>query len=680
MKKVILLLIFISILFTTNLFAQKYYGISNSNYAGINGLYINPANIADNRMKADLQFFSGNFAVNQNYGYISSFKSFTDAVQFGKDLQFEKSNNKTNLKFNVLGELRGPSIMFQLDKKQAFGVLTRGRLVGNGNGINTEYFNLINDGIKSLKLPNGTTFTSGNVNISENAFTEIGLAYGREIINDQDKFLKAGIVLKRYNGLGFYSTRANNFKFTLVDTSISKVTYDGDINVAYSQNIDNLSSQNLLFGGPGSGLGIDIGVVYEKREPMEDDESDEPKYSSNRWENKYKYKIGFTIQDIGSMRYAGSTNNGNYIVKTNGPKTVSNADTAKISFSDLSSYFKSIPGATSTYDNNTLKIKAPTTITIYGDYKFKKHLYLNALFTGGLVGNNGNGTRTAFQAIVTPRYESKLFDAGLPISYNGLSKNVKVGLGLRLAVFYFGSDDLVSTAAGISKFTSANFYFGLHAALPYKKPRQPKEPKEKETLVIQASQKPEKKESEKKPEPTAVIVDTDGDGVPDNMDECPTVKGLAAFKGCPDTDGDGVPDKDDKCPDKIGSVENNGCPIINDTVIKQLNFAAQAIQFETGKDIIRNTSFVQLDNVVKILNDNVENNLVIDGHTDNVGSAEANVVLSKKRADAVKNYFVKKGINADRLITNGYGDTKPVAENNNALNKAKNRRVELSIK
>ena len=56
--------------------------------------------------------------------------------------------------------------------------------------------------------------------------------------------------------------------------------------------------------------------------------------------------------------------------------------------------------------------------------------------------------------------------------------------------------------------------------------------------------------------------DTDGDGVPDSEDECPTEKGPIALKGCPDSDGDGVADKNDKCADRPGPIENAGCPVI----------------------------------------------------------------------------------------------------------------------
>ncbi len=207
--------------------------------------------------------------------------------------------------------------------------------------------------------------------------------------------------------------------------------------------------------------------------------------------------------------------------------------------------------------------------------------------------------------------------------------------------------------------------------------------------------------------------DKDGDGVADKDDVCPTVKGVASLRGCPDSDGDGLADKDDKCPNEKGPMASNGCPDLDGDGISdnedkcptvpgiaanngcpatdlapevktevqnKLNFAAKNIEFETGSDRIRTTSFKDLDNVVAIMNQYKDLKVNIDGHTDNVGKESANVDLSMRRAIAVNDYLVKKGVNQNRLAASGYGPSKPVATNNTAEGRQKNRRVELNIK
>ncbi len=173
--------------------------------------------------------------------------------------------------------------------------------------------------------------------------------------------------------------------------------------------------------------------------------------------------------------------------------------------------------------------------------------------------------------------------------------------------------------------------------------------------------------------------DTDGDGIPDAEDRCPNAKGSKELKGCPDRDKDGVADIDDKCPDVAGIKENKGCPEVKKEVKKVFDQALQGIQFETGKDVIIKTSFPILDKVVKVMSDNKEFNLEINGHTDNVGKDNWNLTLSQKRADAVKAYLIKKGVESERMTSTGYGSAKPVEDNKTAEGRAKNRRVEFKV-
>ncbi|MFT4061033.1 MAG: OmpA family protein [Edaphocola sp.] len=177
------------------------------------------------------------------------------------------------------------------------------------------------------------------------------------------------------------------------------------------------------------------------------------------------------------------------------------------------------------------------------------------------------------------------------------------------------------------------------------------------------------------------IPDTDKDGVNDESDKCPTVVGVAKYGGCPvpDTDGDGLNDEEDRCPTVAGSAANRGCPEVKSEVKKRLAFAATAIQFETGKAIIKKQSYKLLDEIAAILGDYPDYKLMVDGHTDNTGNHERNLELSKERAAAVKAYLEGKGVAPARIESTGHGDTVPVASNKTAAGRAKNRRVDLDL-
>ncbi len=179
-------------------------------------------------------------------------------------------------------------------------------------------------------------------------------------------------------------------------------------------------------------------------------------------------------------------------------------------------------------------------------------------------------------------------------------------------------------------------------------------------------------------------IDTDGDGVPDYLDQCPETP-QAAFGaidslGCPkDTDGDGVPDYMDKCPEIPGVKSNDGCPEIKAAVKKLFKKALNGIQFEVGKAVIKKTSYGILNEIVKVMEENPTYKLNIFGHTDSSGKPEKNKVLSEDRANSVRQYLIKKGVDENRLYSEGFGDTKPVADNKTKAGKAKNRRVEFEV-
>ena len=176
-------------------------------------------------------------------------------------------------------------------------------------------------------------------------------------------------------------------------------------------------------------------------------------------------------------------------------------------------------------------------------------------------------------------------------------------------------------------------------------------------------------------------LDSDRDGVPDYMDKCPgTPAGVKVDSvGCPlDSDRDGVPDYMDKCPGTPAGVkvDATGCPVtVLDTGSDAWTF--NNINFKVNKAEISPSSYGILDAVVAALKARPELKVMVEGYTDNTGARDYNIKLSDRRAKAVVDYLVDKGISPSRLSSKGYGPDHPIADNATKAGRAKNRRVQF---
>lgn len=186
--------------------------------------------------------------------------------------------------------------------------------------------------------------------------------------------------------------------------------------------------------------------------------------------------------------------------------------------------------------------------------------------------------------------------------------------------------------------------------------------------------------------------DSDADGVPDDRDACPdTDVGVAVLStGCPpappapapapapeeapDLDGDGVPNEADGCPNtpRGMEVDDRGCVIRQVVVFDDVNF-------EFNADRLTPVARDRLLNMASGLRGQPDLRLEIAGHTDAIGSEQANVALSRQRAESVRRYLVEQGIPSHRLTARGYGEGRPVASNETEVGRARNRRVEFHV-
>ncbi|MGB4774177.1 MAG: DUF5723 family protein [Daejeonella sp.] len=770
MKKLYFSILIIALI-NTKSFAQGYSILNNSNYSPANSVYFNPAKIADSKHKFQINLVSLNGYLANDYGTVKSLSELINQVESGNYIGdvFDIQNDGKDKNFDFLADIRLPSFVASINKNQSFSFNNRVRTLFNAKDISSQLMDVILNGLDDIDNSSLTTINNASFNVQANAFGESALSYGLVLLDKEKHVLKGGLTAKYLYGAGAVKGYNNKSNIQLVEKDVlgnkynTIITSDLDVNIAtsnsklFSDNSD-ISFDDFL-NSTGRGFGGDIGLEYEWR-PNFDKYTYEMdgKINTDYSVPRYKLKLGAALTDVGSITYKSGRN-----ISLIYPDSYEwdQGDLENADLEDIEQTLIDVYGPNSVKSTSKYKSTLPTAVNLNADYNFNNRFYLAANFMQGVTKASKMVNPYGTLVSVAPRFETKNFEATLPLTYVSRYSKVNVGLGLRAGFFFIGSDDL-GGILGISDLSSANVYAGISFSIGKKRlkdkdgdkvsnkldqcpkvfglfenkgcpfPDTDKDgifdkddacPTEAGTAANKGC--PDKDgdsvidKEDKCPDIAGPVVnkgcpyqDRDGDGILDKDDVCPDQAGLALFKGCPDRDGDniqdkddacpdqagppvtkgcpdkdgdGVADKDDRCPEEVGPVSNNGCPVKQEVVTltkieERIIFKAVSnLQFQTGKAIIKPYSFPSLKDLAKLMKERNELTLSLSGHTDNVGKPASNLVLSQKRADAVKAYLVKAGVNADKISTAGYGQTKPIASNKTPAGRAKNRRVEFKV-
>jgi outer membrane protein OmpA-like peptidoglycan-associated protein len=688
-------------------------GFRSGNFTGVNGVFFNPASIVDSRYRWDFNLFSFNAGVgNNNAAYkLSSFKDIS-----GDDLKNKllSGSGRVNASGNI--DILGPSVMFNASPKNSFALTTRLRTIVTVKELDGPLARGIIDASDGINLPYTINSTKPSI-VNVNGWSEYGVSYATILSDKGNHFLKAGVTLKYLAGVGNTYVGIDNFSTTIANDPILGNYLNQGTTGSVSMGVGGFNitdiEANQFFKFNGSGFGGDIGFQYEWRPGTED--------NTRKDLNKYKLKFGIALLDVGAIKYTRDQNkSGSYNVNvaTGDRLYLNQFDNKNLneykgifdSPQNNPRYFTTSPGEKSA----TYKVNLPTTLQITSDLHLHRGFYV-AL--GGQVSfrNQKSSSLTdpsLYSGItLTPRYEGKIFGVYLPVNYNSLSE-FNAGLSLRAGPLFLGSGSIISALVGKTK--QADVHVGLRFGILHKGSKAIKVPvvlapvdTDNDGIVDSLDRCPLIYGSaalrgcpdrdgdgiadldDKCPDVAGVakyegcpVPDTDGDGINDEEDKCPLVKGVLRYQGCPipDTDGDGVNDEEDKCPTRPGTVGNQGCPVIAKEVIEKINFAARNIFFATGSAKLLAKSNSSLNGVANLMVSDSTLMMDIDGHTDSQGADDKNMTLSEQRAAAVKTYLVSKGVKESRIKSTGYGETKPVEDNKTAAGRAKNRRVEMTVR
>ncbi|MDQ3392786.1 MAG: DUF5723 family protein [Bacteroidota bacterium] len=669
LQNIIKISLLLLILINPNLKAQNLKGISYSNYTGTQGLYQNPASIADSRHKMYINIFTFDMhAANSFVRYNAPYSMLGLALKIsaGKDFKLSDANligkiDGDRKMFSTGLDVRGPSFMYAIDDYNSFAFTTRVRSGLQINNMSEAVARLLVLGADSPELQD-LDFFRQRFDLNINTFSELALSFATTVMDNGTSFLKAGLTLKRLGGI--YSAHIINNEATYAihthDEFPDQQVVDIEAirgNYGYTSQYDkrNLYQvHNWITGSnmAGSGFGMDAGFVYESR-PVSRNytyQMDGKTYKDNTF-NKYNYRIGVSIMDLGGIRYKGDQVK-NYIIDTKGV----NLDLEELEGAQNTQEINTVieEALNLQNPNSSFRSGLPTAININFDYKVHEKIYVTMVWVPGLKPNSSVSMRHNSFVAISPRYETKNLEFSLPISLTNNYHNISTGIMARVGPVFVGSDNIAGLL-NLGNPHSCNLFSGLTIPIANRK-----------------------------------LKDGDMDGISNKYDKCPNEKGLAKFDGCPDSDQDGIPDYLDSCPLAYGPKSNKGCPIVKqvdehkeiqlsreDTRVMQETY--KNLEFETGKAEIVSGSTRSLDKLAELLLKRPGYKLLIEGHTDNTGLAQSNLILSVDRANAVRDYLIDKGVDPDILIAEGHGAERPIADNETEEGRKLNRRVEFKI-
>ncbi len=544
------------ILSTTLVSAQNYLGIPTSNYSGVMGTDLNPASFVDGRFKVDINLASLSFNAWQNAMTFDTrdmpkwwVKSFSENINgsnpYNDWIQPEStfmdryitrtydanSENTLGLYNNI--QLDVLNFMFHVNRKIAVGAAVKLRSITNLDDVDPKLALLSEEDYDIPSLWN-TRFNEELLDLNHMTWAEYGLIYSQVLKDDGEHFLKFGGKAKWLSGYSAAYIHTSNFEYNLFNEDTTQYLA-GDFEYGHSSGIlENIEGNNNNSTESISkfGIGLDLGFIYEWRPDWK-----EYKYDmdgeTNLWrrdKEKYKIRAGFSVLDIGGMKFQKGGVSQNFSVNTGDLFAFRDAFDGDESLVDVDETIDSLiqndaGWSTNGTDDRTFFMQLPTAVSLQFDYHIWKYFYVNAT---GIISiqnrKNPHRVRTANQFSVTPSFDHSWFGVHLPMSYNNYSK-FKAGLGARLGPLTVGVNDFRVLFATGKKIRGAGAYAGLRLPILYVHPS-----------------------------------DIDGDLVSDDLDDCLVVPGVWEFKGCPDTDKDGIKDLDDHCPQEAGLPEFNGCP------------------------------------------------------------------------------------------------------------------------
>ncbi len=716
--------------------AQDFLPALNDNFMGINQAFLQPASIVDSRFQTD--FNVGGFS-NDIYNDAIRFRSkwlldptsiLTNEDWWDENTYVSSKNGRDDNMFMSQSAI-GPGFLANLSPRHSIGFTSRVRSILNIDDMDEPLFRLIYSNYTDEEYYN-KWYHEKDMRSVQHVFGDYGLTYARTIpLKNPEHFLKAGVTVKLlqgiassyiqadelyyyFNGEAYPGSKDISWNSTYIDGGLSDNWGDTNQYGSYT-----FSMNYQLTAKPS--VGMDFGVVYEFRRDMIKDGVDR----SNRPDkNKYFLKVGFSLLDIGRLKYEKDYYSSDYIASftpdyLNRYNTGDNSvpdNTYWLDANDVSFSFRDYPDfsyamhertlngegiqkATNNKENFTVKL--PSAISLQADLNlFIEGLYVNLTTYHALNQGFSNKPNSHYISTysITPRYEHKWYGAAVPVIINQYGK-LDVGLGVRAGVVYFGVNNLFSNV--FSDTYGIHGYVGVKVPIHHKDPTKP--PKVTEVKNLPVTHASDTCKCCNCP-PLVIICCGQNAGyviLPDSIYDA--LSGMIA---------DSTINVDSIC--RMSGINTASIPFnLNPVIIIAGNIGpskslqdlgpsdpvsppppapsqetgqgttdpplTSRIGFKTAESALSSSDKVLLNQYAEKLKADPNLRLRIAGHTDNVGTEQSNMDLSFKRAESTAKYLLDKGVNPGQLQLESHGESQPVGNNQSPEGRQRNRRVEMEL-
>ena len=455
------------VLFGINIgiYAQEMAGLAHSNHAGTDVLFFNPAGMHHQKDWLSIHVITGDFFFSNNYAYIKKqdFKSLrkgnglpmheTGYSQSQRPFYIYDKGGNTRMDMHI--KLQGPAFMY-IYNEHAFSIFSAARAVFLMKDMTPDMGNLLYYGF-DYDPQHNKKYNIDHFKGSMLAWGEVGFAYAYQYNQRLFSNWNFGVSIRKLYGGGGSYLYVDNADYNLLDSKTLELT-SLQADMGFSMPVD-YNNEDLLLDPliKGKGWGFDIGFEYQALIKRQGKFMDE-KVCGQKY-NNYKYRWGISLMDIGSIKFTSNAQLHHY---GDTQYTWERIDTTH--YESWNGLIREV--STRLYGEPTATLKAtsftmwlPMSLNASFDYNFENKFYLNTALVLNAPLFNGNYVPRPSILSVTPRYETRNFEAALPLSIYQW-QYPRVGLALRFYYFTIGSDYLTSLL-GFHDFNGTDIYFSL---------------------------------------------------------------------------------------------------------------------------------------------------------------------------------------------------------------------------